>query len=102
MECQFEESSFNQLGPFHQRLWSVISPGENAMRSSISWVFFANDMSPFFRGNIFLNSSNSVCFEGLETLTSSIDPIKNKGTVSEGIKIAGWDSQDSLEMFHEL
>ena len=74
----------------------------NATRSSISWVFLANDMSPFFRGNIFLNVSNSVCFEGLETLTSSIDPIKNNGTVSEGIKIAGWDSQDSLEMFHEL
>ena len=47
-------------------------------------------MSPFFRGDILLNFSDSVCFEGLETLTSTIDPIENNGTISEGIKIAGW------------
>ena len=35
-------------------------------------------------------------------LTSTIDPIENNGTVSEGVKIAGWDSQDFLVMFHEL
>ena len=45
---------------------------------------------PIFQGNIFLNFSDSVCFEGLETLTSTIDPIGNNGTASEGIKIAGW------------
>ena len=51
---------------------------------------------------MFLNFSDSVRFEGLEMLTNVIDPIENNGTVSEGIKIAGWDSQDFLEMFQEL
>lgn len=60
------------------------------------------DVSPLFRGNIFSNFSDSVCLKGLKTLTSTIDPIKNNGTLSEAIKIAGWDSQDFLEMFHEL
>lgn len=75
----------------------------NATRSNISWVFFAVDMSPFVRGDIFLNLSDFVRFEGLERLTSTIASIENNGTISEGIiKIAAWDSQDFLEMLHEL
>lgn len=70
-------------------------------------VFFAVDMSPFLRGDLFLNFYDSVRFECLERVTSTIAPIprapiENNGTISEGINIAAWDSQDVLKMLHEL
>ena len=49
---------------------------------------------------MFLDFPNSVCFKGLKALTASMNPVKNNGAVSKGMKLAGWNDQDFLEMFH--
>ena len=73
---------------------------QDTTQSSISRVFFSINVFPLRRWNVFLDFSNSVCFKGLEALTASMNPVENNGTVGEGMKIAGWNSQNSLEMLH--
>jgi len=49
---------------------------------------------------VLLNFFDSVCFEGLEALTASMNPIENNGADGEGMKIAGWNGQNFLDMFY--